>query len=160
MKNFQFKNVVRLPLLTLIAVLLVSGFAYLLVGPKVSRVSAQAGCSLASFNGQYGFLINRWTSDPAISAGAVTGVASADGSGNISGSFTSFDANGIPQVRNGTFTGTYSVNPNCMGSISTTDDLGNPSQTTMVLTDGGSNVLLMATDTNGNAVQTGTARKQ
>ncbi len=159
MKNFQFKNVVRVRLLTLIAVLLVSGFAYLLVGPKVSRVSA-AGCSVASFNGQYGFLINTWTADPTIGASATTGVASGDGLGNISGSFTSFNANAVPTVQTGTFTGTYSVNPNCTGSISTIDDKGNTSQSAMVLTDGGSNVLVMQTDSVGNYVQTGTARKQ
>lgn len=160
MKNFQFNNVVRVPLLTLIAVLLVCGFAYLLVGPRVSRVSAQAGSSLASFNGQYGFLFNKSTSDPAIGAEAVTGVLSADGSGNVSGSFTHFGATNNPQVQRGTITGTYSVDPDCTGSITVTDDRGNISHTTMALTDGGSNGLLMETDNNGNSVLTGTARKQ
>ncbi len=153
-------NRLRQPLWAILALLLLAAFVYLQLGQRVSKVSAQAGCSVGSFTGSYGFLVNKWTSDPNSGASAVIGVLTADGSGSVSGSFTSYNSNSGTPLQTGTVVGTYSINPDCRGSMSLTTDTGDTPQLVMVITDAGSNAQLMQTNNSPNSVQTGTARRQ
>jgi hypothetical protein len=125
---------------------------YLAVGPKVSKVSAQGGCSAASFSGGYGFLVNSVNSN-GTARDATLGILSPDGAGNLSGSFTT-----SPPSQTGTLTGTYSVNSDCSGTMTITDSLGGNPSFAFVLTNAGSNVQLLRT--NGANVVTGTGIMQ
>jgi hypothetical protein len=117
--------------------------------------AAQAGGSL---NGSYGC---QFSNSP--TPAATFGVLQFDGAGNVAVSLTfigatagSGDGNGqpVPASRNGT--GTYSINPDGSGTIT----VGN-STFSFVLTDGGSQLLILRTDSRNNpAVTFGTARLQ
>ena len=106
--------------------------------------------------GSYGFRLHH---SPA-PAGTL-GVASFDGAGNVTVSFTSV---GVPQsgaqppVMSGTFTGTYSFNPDGSGIIDLT--LSSGGKFAVVVTDGGSGLLLLLTNGTGNDVSFGTGRLQ
>lgn len=108
---------------------------------------AQAGGSL---NGAYGFKV---TSSPY--PGGTIGVMNFDGAGNVSMPLTTV---GVGAAAKGTFTGTYTINPDGSGTIQTPG----PSFA-FVMTDGGSELLLLRTDDNVDAkfnVSFGTARLQ
>lgn len=144
-----------------LAMLLLAGLAYVALGPTVPRAWAQTGCSASSLNGNYGFRLNKWTSNPNASANGIIGIMSFDGSGNMSGSFTSYNAGSVPPVETGTFTGNYLVSSDCSGSMSFTVSSGDTVEIAMVLANGAALVeLLQTNDNGGNQVNTGTARRQ
>jgi len=115
--------------------------------------AAQAGGSL---NGSYGLQLN-FQPFPA----GVVGVMKFDGAGNVSVSLT---AVGVPNTGpvTSTFTGTYSLNPDGSGTIDLQAPSGQPGPSySFVLTDGGSQLLLLRTDANPVFdVAFGTARLQ
>lgn len=118
-------------------------------GTVVSGIAraAQAGGSL---NGAYGFQVNSWP----FPAGAI-GVMNFDGAGNVAISTTT---HGDDPTARANFTGTYSVNPDGSGTITSPG----PSFA-FVITDGGSQLLLLRTDNNNDAkfsTSFGTARLQ
>ena len=83
-----------------------------------------ANCSNASLKGTYGYSAQGFTdATPDISrAGftpyAQTGLVVYDGRGNISsGTYTFFQTTAAGGTLSGTFTGTYSVNPDCSGTV-------------------------------------------
>ena len=83
-------------------------------GARVPGAGAKE-CSNASFKGSYGASCGGFVGDSPL---AVIGVLTADGKGNISGVET-LSVNGV--ITSGvTFTGTYTVNADCTGSIETT----------------------------------------
>jgi hypothetical protein len=126
--------------------------AYVVVGPNVSNVSAQGGCSGASFSGSYGLLVHS-VNLSGTSRIATLGVTRPDGAGNISGEFTT-----SPPVNTGTFTGAYVINADCSGSMNVTNSFGESSSWVLILTDAGANVQFLRTS--GAEVATGIARKQ
>jgi len=69
---------------------------------------------------------------------------------------------GQPSLISGTQTGTYSVNPDGSGTISLapTQPGGNGQTYALVITDGGSGLLLLQTNRAGNGVSFGTGRRQ
>ncbi len=144
------------------AMLLISALAYVALGFRVPRAWAQIGCSASSLNGSYGFKVNKWTANPNTSANAIIGIMSFDGSGNMSGSFTSYTAGRVPPVETGTITtGNYSVASDCSGSMSFTVSSGDSVELAMVLVNGAAQVeLLETTAKTGNQVYTGTATRQ
>jgi hypothetical protein len=114
--------------------------------------AAQAGGSL---NGSYGLQLN-FAPFP---AGAV-GVMKFDGAGNVSISLTAVGPNSTPAVS--TLSGTYSINPDGSGTINLKAPSGQPGPVySFVITDGGSQLLLLRTDANPVFnVAFGTARLQ
>jgi len=87
----------------------------------VTAVHAQTGCSVATLNGNYGFTFSgfqlqgtkgkKQTSVPFYGEG----LATFDGNGNFSNTFT-FSQNSVPYFTSTvSFTGTYSVNADCTG---------------------------------------------
>jgi hypothetical protein len=88
-----------------------------------------------------------------------------DGAGNATGSYTFVFGGGTPTF-GGTFTGTYSINPDSTGSITLALDSGSTITFAFVVTDGGSGILMLQTVQNNgkanfiNHVLVGTARMQ
>jgi len=80
------------------------------------------------------------------------GVMNFDGAGNASGSYTAQFAGGPPHVltTTGTFTGTYTTNPDGTGSVTTTLDAGITFTFATVTTDSGNGMQLVATSCSGN----------
>jgi hypothetical protein len=109
--------------------------------------AVQAGGSL---NGAYGFQVDSWPYP-----GGTIGVMNFDGAGNVTIPLTTV---GVGNAAKATFTGTYSIKPDGSGTISSPG----PSFF-FVMTDGGSQLLLLRTDDNVDAkfnVSFGTARLQ
>lgn len=77
--------------------------------------SAQAGAlGLQTLNGSYAYILRLHTADPAEDQFAIMGIATCDGAGHITASFTSTtDGN----VQTGTLNGTYTVNADGTGEI-------------------------------------------
>src|SRR5262249_32367541 len=99
---------------TITSVVFVMAFVSPLVLGLVSRVQA-GDCSNDSTKGTYGVSCEGTSGGLPV---AVVGVYTADGKGNSSGGETlSFNGTIITGV---TFTGTYTVNPDCTGSVVTT----------------------------------------
>jgi len=118
--------------------------------------AAQTG----SPNGSYGF---QFTNSP--TPGGSVGVASFDGAGNVSESFTFVGLTGTsgqPAVFSGKQTGTYSMNPDGSGTINleAIPGLSGAQTYAFVITDGGSGALLLQTNRAGNGVSFGTGRLQ
>jgi hypothetical protein len=108
-----------------------------------------------SLNGSYGYQLS-FTPFPA----ATLGTMNFDGAGNVTGSLTSTSQGGA--INFGAFTGTYSINSDNTGTINLVQPSGQPGATfAFVLTDGGSQLLLLRTDTTPQFdVAYGTARLQ
>jgi hypothetical protein len=128
-------------------------------GAIVSGV-ARAAAAGAGLSGSYGFETN---ASPLPSA--ILGVLTFDGAGNVTESVTIVGPPGndtMLPVSTGTYTGTYSVNPDGTGMINLTS---NPSGQSInvtiafVITDGGSGMLVLETSTGIN-VRFGSARMQ
>jgi hypothetical protein len=122
-----------------------------------SRVTAQS----STLAGSYGFSIT------AGSVGVIQGVITLDGAGNAttgSGITTtvSSDPNAtVPDVQPAKpSTGTYTVNPDGTGTITLQNANGKVTSISFVMTDGGSQLMVVVTAGIGNIVGTGTARKQ
>jgi len=116
-----------------------------------------------SLNGSYGLDV---TNSP--SQGRQIGVLKFDGAGNVAGAITFVGAPGgsgasnqIPVFTGITFAGTYSVNPDGTGTISFPAGSGKTSTYQFVITDGGSQLLLLQTEGRADTnVSFGTARLQ
>jgi hypothetical protein len=120
---------------------------------------ARAG-QVSSLNGSYGYRLD----NSPVPSGSI-GVFDFDGAGNVTSSFTNVGSPGTgPQlgVGNGTSNGTYAVNPDGTGTIALTQANGQPGPTfAFVITDGGSQLLLLRTTINtSSSVAFGTARLQ
>jgi hypothetical protein len=124
-------------------------------GAVANGIARVAGGS--SLNGSYGVQLN-YSPFP---AGSV-GLMKFDGAGNVALSITSAGlASGAPATA--TFTGTYSINPDGSGTINLTATSGQAAAPSFafVITDDGSQLLLMRIDNNtGFNVAFGTARLQ
>jgi hypothetical protein len=79
---------------------------------------ASAAFSNASLNGGYSFQTNLWTADVNTNPIAVVGVMTFDGAGNVTAPYTSVTGSTSGEtVKNGTFSGTYTVKSNGTGEI-------------------------------------------
>ena len=97
---------------------------------------------------------------PAMAAGpiAVVGTFTFDGNGAITGASTSSQNGNIGQ---GTQAGTYTVNPDCTGTITVLGSSGRSSHYSFVIDDGGNGFKYICTDSGAVAiVYTGEARRQ
>jgi hypothetical protein len=111
--------------------------------------------------GNYGYLINQWP-DANNAPQGIFGLTYLDGAGKVFGFYTIAGNTGASAPLTGTFTGTYSVNPDSTGSITINLDIGFTSTYAMVVTDGGAGILLLLTGGTGGlkAVDSGIARMQ
>jgi hypothetical protein len=101
-------------------------------------------------SGSYGYLLTASYSDPSKTNGsALLGVMNFDGTGNVTGSYTSEPDTQPAHTNAGTFTGTYSSNPDHTGSITIKLDTGTTLTFAMVIADGGQGIQLVATDCSG-----------
>jgi hypothetical protein len=126
-------------------------------------VSAQS----MSPSGSFGFLINASYSDLSNNNGfVVLGVLNFGGAGSVTGSYT-VELGSSPtqtsQPITGTFTGTYSGNPDGTGTLTTTADNGTVFKFATVITDGGQGLQLLGTscsncDIGGTTIISGVAR--
>ena len=113
------------------------------VGSILPKVYAQGeeGCSLATLHDGYGFSGDGFVlGGPVPVPFAQAGVVTADGDGNISGSFT-INVGGTTSSLN--FIGTYTVAQNCTGSLI---DTTNQAHFNFVIADHGRQVRAVQTD--------------
>src|SRR5437667_377300 len=93
----------------------------------VSSTRAQSGCSLASFRGAYGVLVAGFFQQAGTTVASLPnttiGLLTADGAGGFSGTSFTGSFNGTIQPA-ATVAGTYTVNPDCTGSLFATGSNG------------------------------------
>jgi hypothetical protein len=122
----------------------------------VTPGNAQDTCTKASIAGRYGFTISGAVvnSDGSFYSVAESGTVTADGNGKLTGTDTNSQGG---QIQSQTFTGTYTVNSDCTGTVSTADSAG-PSHFNIVIVDNGQEILFIESDA-GVAVS-GSAKPQ
>jgi hypothetical protein len=118
------RSLPRLVSVLVLTLTLMCSFAYFAPGNSLRAVSAQS----TPPSGSFGFLINTWLSTGSSDHGAaVLGVMNFDKAGNVTGPYT-FEIGGnstqAAQTVAGTFTGTYSSNPDGTGSVTIALDAG------------------------------------
>jgi hypothetical protein len=139
------RSLSRLMSVFVLTLTLTGSFAYFAPGDRLRAVSAQSISPIGSF----GFVLNATYPDPSSNSGAALfGVMNFDGAGSVdgSGAFINGATGGqVAQTVSGTFTGTYSSNPDGTGAV--TMDLGDGLilKLTMVITDGGESLQFVAT---------------
>ncbi len=159
MENKRYKTLIRSLVLASLAIC----FALALVLTKPAHVvKAQSGCTVATLSGSYGYLLQAFflphERTPVASAlvAAEIGVQTYDGTGNTSGSET---VNGAGTIFHRTYTGTYSVNPDCTGSVTLNLDNGVTVTGSFTIVDGGKEIEVLNTTTSG-PVEFGSQKKQ
>ena len=145
---------------TLLVFAALAALVIITIKPKdgVRAVYANSGCSVANLNGNYGFTVSGFSSiapggRPTQFPFAAVGLATFDGEGNLSGTFT-YSFNGSSSTDN-PYTGTYTVNPNCTGLLTSTDGGDNFA---FVIVSGGADVL--ATDVSAGTTTSLEFKKQ
>jgi len=140
-------------------------FALLTIGVLIGRftaqpvVRAQTGCTVASLKGAYALSVSGlfYDADGIQGVYASGGLATADGNGGITGADT-VNLDGTP-TRARQFSGTYTINSNCTGSMSLNDAQGNSiANMDLVIANAGKSVALV--DYDANMMLTGTATPQ
>jgi uncharacterized protein YdeI (BOF family) len=139
---------------------LVAVFAIAFVlGVAPSAAADDKGCSNATLKGTFAYTITGSTSAPPPFGGPIAGVGkqTADGNGHVSGTQTvSVNGNILRQ----TYTGTYTVNPDCTGSITLVVDIppGLVTHSDFVIDDDGNETRAVQAD--AGSVVTIIARRQ
>ncbi len=114
-------------------------------------------CDLTSLNGAFGYKLTGYVYD---SMGytyylGVVGRMVSDGNGNLTGTDTySFDGSLVKRQ----YTGTYTINADCTGSLTITTSNGNSTHADLVIVGNGTEVELVQTD--GGYILTGTLKQQ
>jgi hypothetical protein len=125
--------------------------------PPVAR--AQSGCTVASLKGSYALAVNGffYYQDGSQGVYGSAGVAVADGNGAITGTDTVNIDGSV--TRNRQFTGTYTINTNCSGTINLVDAQGKQiANLDLVIADAGKEVVLVGYDS--GAILNGSAKLQ
>jgi hypothetical protein len=115
-------------------------FAYLTPANKLSSASAQA----VAPNGSYGILLNQWKDANSNNVSAILGVLNFDGAGNVTGTYTLVTTKN-PTAATGTWTGTYSGNPDGSNTVNLTFDVGGTITAAVMVTDGGNALQILLT---------------
>jgi hypothetical protein len=131
----------------------IAGLASLVFLSEARPAAAKSGCTTKDVNGNYDYTVT----GTAIGTGpiAAVGLVSTDGSGNLSAVET--DAINGTIIRR-TVTGTYTVNANCTGTVTFTDNFNQTTHLDIVIGDDSRGIRFIQTDP-GNVV-TGSASKQ
>ena len=147
--KFPSRALLRVTSVPVLTVTLICGFAYFAPGNSLRTVAAQS----MSPSGSFGFLINATFVPASNKQGtAILGVMNFDGAGNVTGSYTYEVGAGtpnVPQTRTGTFTGTYSSNPDGTGSATIALDAGITVGLNMLIAESGRSLQLVATNCSG-----------
>ncbi len=140
-------------------------FASVVVLSVVPDIQAQAGCTLESLTGPYGFIVAGFfqgtppgpVATAASSPSTSVGILSSDGAGSVTVAALTQSFNGTITTSQ-TFTGTYTVNPDCTGSA-TFVPIGGGTATVIdfVILAKGSEVLFLSRNPGG--VESAVARK-
>ncbi len=101
-----------------IQLLIVTNLGYNEVGTSTALLQSSTAktYTVAHLKGNFGFQTNEWTADPSQPIYAGNGLFTFDGKGNVKGSSSSMEGGGTLQTE--TFTGTYTVNSDGIGTIS------------------------------------------
>src|SRR6516225_9127538 len=134
----------RVAVLILLTSLLVGGTVFALRLTSIPKVQAQDSCTIASFQGAFGYTFTGLTGFNALPFAAV-GRLLADGQGNVSGVETD-SSNG--EIFQRSYTGTYQVNADCTGSEVSVDNFGKTVKCNFVIVSGGAVIRVIETDTN------------
>lgn len=138
----------------LIAGVLAVTIGYMTFGAKTHKVLAQG----VPPTGSFGFLLNEWAVPPQTQT-AILGVMNLDGTGGVTGVFKVYKPGATPPLQSGSFTGTYSTNPDGTGSVTfTTSPMGETVQAAMVISNAGTRISLL--QTSGSTIVTGVATLQ
>ena len=124
--------------------LLLAGAAISLGLANPGNAEAQTSCSTATLNGNYIYAQDGYQNS-ARKPFAQAGRDTFDGKGNISGVFSG-NFNGT--IVRGDYAGTYTVNPDCSGSATFTDNLNQTSHFDMYVADEGNELVYVQTDEN------------
>jgi hypothetical protein len=130
--------------------------AYQRRAPRIVR--ADAGCDATILNAAYGYSFSGFIIDNAgnLNLFSAAGRAVPDGQGGLSGKDTfSFDGS---IVRGRTYTGTYTVNSDCTGSITLSDPTNVTINADFVITNNGNELQLVESDRGSNI--SGSAKRQ
>jgi hypothetical protein len=112
-------------------------------------------CTNASFTGPYGYTITGLVfGSGGFYPSAESGTVTADGKGNLKGSDTLSAAG---QIQAQAFTGTYSINSDCTGTVTTTSG-STPSHFTIVAVNNGQQILFIESD--AMVAASGSAKQQ
>ena len=107
------------------------------------------GCSIATLDGDYIYAQDGYqkdtTADAPFAPFAQAGRDTFDGMGNMSGVYSG-NFNGT--ITRGNYDGTYTVEPDCSGSVTLTDNLGQTSHYDMYVAADGSELVFVQTDPN------------
>ncbi|HXM13101.1 MAG TPA: hypothetical protein VN946_24330 [Terriglobales bacterium] len=132
---------------------IISVFVFLLA-ILIAATPASAACSNASLKGVFGY----YHGHEVYLGNYVVGQFTADGKGNVSGSWT---WSWYGAVTAGTFTGTYSIAENCTGSLTFSDEEGSPEDFYIVLDNAHKGFQMIVSDSGstqpGFGVELGTA---
>ena len=135
------------PLLSaVLAVVLALGFAYFALGRGIRSASAQSILVVGSF----GYLVNH----PDVAA--IDGVLNFDAFGNVTGTYTSRNAQNAGGT--GALTGTYSIGSNGVGTLNLAFDTGLNATATIVTVSGANSMNIVFTG--GIPGVAGTATRQ
>lgn len=109
-----------------------------------------------SLKGNYSFLTSLWTASVSTNQFGMLGVMTFDGAGDVTGSYTSVSWD---TVQTGTFSGTYTVSSNGIGTITLTTGLTSQFAITINSTAAGiaHGVQLLQTNDSSNEIISGTA---
>jgi hypothetical protein len=143
-----------------IAVLFVLTLGVLIGRFTVQPVArAQSGCSVTNLKGSYSLAVNGFFYDVNGNQGVYSsvGLVVADGAGGVTGTDT-VNIDGTP-TRGRQFTGTYTINPDCSGTVNLKDSKGNViGNMDLAVANGGKDVALVDYDT--DVILNGTAKLQ
>jgi|SRR5579871_1442381 len=113
-------------------------------------VHAQSGCTVASMQGGYGYTVTGYYFDNMGNYNfySAAGNFVADGAGNLKGKETDAFNGGV--VRGDPYTGTYSVNSDCSAALTTNSAALGPANYDIVLSNGGTTMQMVESDTGTN----------
>jgi hypothetical protein len=126
-------------------------------GTAVFQSTTAETYSVASMKGNFADQLNMWTADVNQALTGSVDLYSFDGKGNLKDSYA-FMEDGV--LHTGTRTGTYTVNPDGSGSLSTTDGFSVAFALNSVAAGQAKGLQLQVLSVSGNYVKTGTALKQ
>ena len=146
--------------ITLIAALVIAGalFVHFQFQKAPRIVHAQSGCDVTSLNGVFGYTLAGFYFDNAGNTNffSSSGRFLADGQGNVAGSESDSFSGQI--VRADPYTGSYTVNSDCTGSLTTVSKSSGTANYDFVLVNGRNQIQMVETD--GGTNVSGQASRQ
>ncbi len=124
-----------------------------------TRPAAAAGCGAHSLKGRYAYAFSGFKTQGETAAQrtpfAQAGHEVYDGKGAVTGSATGSNNGTIVRLK---YTGSYTINADCSGSVTTTDDRGETAHYDIFVPSDGSSILYIQSDS--GAVSAGWERRE